>query len=156
MRCCFAARLHCAGLSLGRVIKENELPPRTRSSCRAIERGATRLAKSMVQRYLIAALGFAVAAAWLGVGLAKGLECLVAFLLTSLVVSVVQARRRVLERSRRRRPTTSAHRHARRRTVTEGHERRSSRHPERRPRLSATVYDDDDSVGWPQLADRYR
>src|SRR5581483_1951100 len=35
--------------------------------------------KSLAQRYLIAAIGFAAAAVWLGVGLVKGLECLLAF-----------------------------------------------------------------------------
>ena len=60
--------------------------------------------KLLVERYLIGALGFAAAALWLGVGLVKGLECLLAFLLTVLVVVVVQGRQRVVERGRAGRP----------------------------------------------------
>ena len=114
------------------------------------------MAKSMVQRYLIAALGFAAASVWLGVGLMRGLECLLAFLLTSLAVAVLQARRRVLERSRTRRSPASDHRHRRRRTVVEPRDGRYARRPELRPRRFPTVYDDDGTADWPRLADRYR
>ena len=111
----------------------------------------------MMQRYLIGALGFAVAAVWLGVGLTKGMECLLAFLLTTLVVSVVQSRRRAIARSRGRRSTASEHRRSRRRTVAPTGERRYSPHPEFRPRPSPTVYDDDAyDNDWPRLADRYQ
>ena len=52
--------------------------------------------KRLVQRYLIAAIGFVVAAVWLGVALSSGLECLLAFLLTLVVVTAVQRRQRVV------------------------------------------------------------
>ncbi len=111
----------------------------------------------MMQRYLIGALGFAVAAVWLGVGLTKGMECLLAFLLTTLIVSVVQVRRRAVARSRGRRSTTSDPRDGRRRAVAEHGERRHSSRPELRPRPSPAVYDDDAfDDDWPRLADRYR
>lgn len=100
--------------------------------------------KSLVQRYLIAAVGFCVAAAWFGVALERGLECLLAFLLTLLVVTVVQRRRRV------------AQRHVRHREAADPGARRQSRRPPPHSRPSRTLYDDENDGGdWPRLAERH-
>ena len=102
--------------------------------------------KSLVQRYLIATLGFAAAAVWLGVGLTKGLECLLVFLLTSLVAAVRQRRQLAVERGNG---------HSRRRAVPDARDRRPPRHSGSRSRPLQTLYDDDaDSDDWPQLAER--
>ena len=102
--------------------------------------------KSLVQRYLIATLGFAAAAVWLGVGLTKGLECLLVFLLTSLVAAVRQRRQLAVGRG---------HEHDRRRAVPDTRDRQHPRHSASRARPSRTLYDDEaDSGDWPQLAER--
>lgn len=112
--------------------------------------------KSLVERYLIGALGFAAAALWLGVGLIKGLECLLAFLLTCLVVTVVQRRQFVAERNHADR-VARGNGHSRSRGGGAAHrpdERHAGRtvsrsRPSRRP-----VYDDDaDSGDWPLPAE---
>ena len=111
--------------------------------------------KSLVERYLIAALGFAAAALWLGVGLSKGLECLLAFLLTLLVVAVVQRRQFVAERNHARaargnghsrsRGGGAAHRPNERHATGTGSRARPSRRP---------VYNDDaERVDWPLFAE---
>ena len=113
--------------------------------------------KSLVERYLIGALGFAAAALWFGVGLIKGLECLLAFLLTCLVVTVVQRRQLVAERNHAHR-VARGNGHSRSRGGGAAHrpdERHTGRtmsgpRPSRRP-----VYDDDAMRGdWPQFAER--
>lgn len=59
----------------------------------------------VAQRYLIALGAFLVAAAWTGVGLTKGLECLVVFSSVYVVSAAVQARRAAAAaRGSRRRP----------------------------------------------------
>ena len=108
-----------------------------------------------MQRHLIAALGFAAAAVWLGVGLVKGLECLLAFLLTSLVVAVVQRRRLVAERSHAHR-AAGGHGHGRSRGVTDRRDMRPAGHSASRSRPSRPLYDDEgDSGDWPRLAERH-
>lgn len=57
--------------------------------------------KALAQRYAVAAMAFAAAAVWLGVGVVSGLECLLAFLVTSVAMDAVQRRNRVQERRRR-------------------------------------------------------
>jgi hypothetical protein len=112
--------------------------------------------KSLVERYLIGALGFAAAALWLGVGLIKGLECLLAFLLTCLVVTVVQRRQLVAERNHAHRVPRGSERGAARRggAALRPDERHAGRtvsrsRPSRRP-----VYDDHAERGdWPQSAE---
>lgn len=109
--------------------------------------------KSLVQRYLIATLAFATAAVWFGVGLTRGLECLLVFLLTSLVAAVMQRRQLVVERSHGHH-ATSGHRHGRRRAVPDARDRRHPKHSGARSRPSRTLYDDEaDSGDWPQLAE---
>ena len=109
---------------------------------------------SLVQRYLIAALVFVFAGVWLGVGLIKGLECLLAFLLALLVVAVVQRRQSVAERGRSHQAAGS-HRHDRGRRAADRRDERpagrsgSRSRPSRRP-----LYDDDaDSGDWPLPAE---
>jgi hypothetical protein len=103
--------------------------------------------KALVQRYLIATLGFAAAAVWLGVGLTRALECLLVFLLTSLVAGVRQRRQLVIERG---------HKRGRRRAVPEVRDRRQSRHSGSHSRPSRALYDDEaDSGDRPRLAERH-
>ena len=108
---------------------------------------------SLVQRYLLAAVVFVLAGVWLGVGLLKGLECLLAFLLALLVVAVVQRRQSVAERGRSQRAAGNR-RHDRSRPADRRDERPAGRsgspsRPSRRP-----LYDDDaDSGDWPLLAE---
>ena len=54
------------------------------------------------QRYVIAAVAFALAALWTGVGLVAGFECLLAFAVVALVVAAVQRRNDVAARTARR------------------------------------------------------
>ena len=107
---------------------------------------------SLVQRYLLAAVVFVLAGAWLGVGLIKGLECLLAFLIALLVVAVVQRRQSVAER----RSDRAAGGHPHRRSPR-GADRRNeppARNAAPRPRPTRPLYDDDaDSGDWPQLAE---
>jgi hypothetical protein len=63
------------------------------------------------QRYLFAAVAFAIAAVWTGVGLVSGFECLLVFGLAALGVAAVQRRNEVAaNRSRRARPARRAER----------------------------------------------
>jgi hypothetical protein len=58
-----------------------------------------------VQRYLFAAVAFAIAAVWTGVGLVSGFECLLVFGLAALAAAAVQRRHEVAaSRARRARP----------------------------------------------------
>ena len=104
--------------------------------------------KSLVQRYLIATLGFAAAAVWLGVGLTKGLECLLVFLLTSLVAAVRQRRQLAVER---------VHAQSRRRAVPDQRDQRHQpRHSGSRSRPLRTLYDDEAAGDdWPHLVERH-
>ena len=113
--------------------------------------------KWLVERYLIAAVGFAAAALWLGVGLVKGMECLLAFLLTLLVVAVVQRRQRVVERSRARRPAHSrGGSHSRVGGATDRRHERPVRRAGSRPRPSRPLYDDDaDGGDWSRLVEHW-
>lgn len=112
--------------------------------------------KRLVQRYLIAAVGFVVAAMWLGVGLSSGLECLLAFLLTLLVVTVVQRRQRVVARGGHAHRTASGHRHAHRSEAADRGDRRYPPRSSTRSRPSRPVYDDEADAGdWPRLAERH-
>ena len=109
---------------------------------------------SLVERYLIGALGFAAAALWLGVGLINGLECLLAFLLTSLVVAVVQRRRLVAERSHAHRAARGDS-HGRSRATANRRDRRPAGHAASRSRPSRPPrHDDTDSGDWPPLVER--
>jgi hypothetical protein len=57
------------------------------------------------QRYLFAAVAFAIAAVWTGVGLVSSFECLLVFGLAALAVAAVQRRHEVAaNRARRARP----------------------------------------------------
>jgi hypothetical protein len=51
-----------------------------------------------MQRYLIAAIAFAAAAVWTGLGLASAFECLLVFLIAVLVVAALQRRSDVAAR----------------------------------------------------------
>jgi hypothetical protein len=104
--------------------------------------------KRITQRYLIAAGVFAVAALLSGVGLVSGFECLLAFVVTSLVVGVVQRRQLAAEDPRSVRPRSRSRRRPR------AAESRDSRRSVPRSRPSRVVYDDEvEAVEWPQLAD---
>lgn len=98
----------------------------------------------MVQRYAVALVAFAVAAAWTGLPLANAFECLLAFTLTSLVVGIVQGRGAVAERSRGRRARPAA-----KRERTRGYE-----HSTWVPRPHSRLYDGD-TDDWPQPAERW-
>jgi hypothetical protein len=130
-----------------RILLDPELGPPT--DRRAEEDGGL---KRLMQRYLIASAAFAVAALILGVGLARGLECLVAFALTSLVVNGVQRRQMVNERSRVGRSDADR---SRGRTPTRSAERsrKSAGRSPSHPRTRGTQGDDTRSGDWPQLAD---
>jgi hypothetical protein len=105
--------------------------------------------KQVLQRYLIASGGFAVAAMMSGVGLVSGFECLLAFVFTSLVVGVVQRRQLAAEGGRSVRPRSRSRR--RPRAVDSRDSRRSA--PRSRP--SRVVYDDEvEAVEWPERANR--
>lgn len=105
----------------------------------------------VVQRYLIAAIAFAVAALATGVGLVSAFECLLVFVLASLGVAVVQAR------------SVAAERRASRSVRGRSHDRRAAGGREQRGRHEHAVspsrarrqpYDDDaDSGEWPRLAE---
>lgn len=105
------------------------------------------MARSVIERYLVAAFAFLAAAAWLGVGLENGFACLFAFVLTFQAVRVYQRRSDVRSRrapSRRQRPT----RHEP--PSVEGREMpapvNSGRDPAKR---SSQLYDGDrDGIGW--------
>jgi hypothetical protein len=111
--------------------------------------------KSLVERYLIGAIGFAAAALWLGVGLINGLECLLAFLLTLLVVAVVQRRRLVAERSHAHR-AARGHAYGGSGATVNRRDRRPAGHAASRSRPSRPPRHDDDadSGDWPPLVER--
>jgi hypothetical protein len=91
------------------------------------------------QRYLFAAVAFAIAAVWTGVGLVSGFECLLVFALAALTVAAVQRRNEVAaNRARRTRPARRAERRR---------ERPSTAWPAR-PR----PYDDGASDDWQRAA----
>jgi hypothetical protein len=107
--------------------------------------------KSLVQRYAIAAVGFAAAAVWLGVGLVKGLECLLAFLFVSLVVTFVQRRQFVVERRHARRARTAPAGFRRQDRADDGRARRHARGSDPSPWPKRSLYDDEtDSGEWPR------
>lgn len=56
------------------------------------------MARSLAERYLVAATAFVAAAAWLGVGLENGLACLVVFVLALQAVRAYQRRSNVRSR----------------------------------------------------------
>jgi hypothetical protein len=112
--------------------------------------------KRLVQRYLIAAIGFVVAAVWLGVALSSGLECLLAFLLTLVVVTAVQRRQRVVAHGGHPHRTAGGHRHARRREPADPGGRPYPRHSPSRSGPSRPLYDDEAAGGdRPRLAERH-
>ena len=91
------------------------------------------------QRYLFAAVAFAIAAVWTGVGLVSGFECLLVFGLAALGAAALQRRQEVAaSRARRVRP---ARRGERRRG-------RSASEWPARPR----AYDDGASDDWQRAA----
>ena len=103
----------------------------------------------VVQRYLIASGGFAVALLLTGVGFLSGFACLLVFALTSLVVGAVQRRRLVAERGRAVRPGAGR---SRGRPLSV--DSRDSPRSTARPRPSRVVHADQrEGVEWPQLAD---
>ena len=105
---------------------------------------------SLAQRYLIAAVVFVLAGAWLGVGLIKGLECLVAFLLALLVAAVVQRRQSVVER--RSEQAAAGHRHRRSQPGADRRNERPAGHaPPRSRRSRRPLYDDVAESDWPLL-----
>jgi len=107
--------------------------------------------KSLAQRYLIAAIGFAAAAVWLGVGLVKGLECLLAFLLVSLIVAVVQQRQVAVERRHVRHAMSAPASTRRREQRDEARDRRRARRSQSSPWPSRSLYvDEADSGEWPR------
>lgn len=68
------------------------------------------MARSVAERYLVAATAFVAAATWLGVGLTNGLACLFVFVLALQAVRAYQRRsgsRRPRAGSRRERPSRS-------------------------------------------------
>jgi len=101
---------------------------------------------SLLQRYLIAAIAFAMAAVWLGVGLVKGLECLLAFLLASLIVAVVQRRQAVIGRRDTRRATISEAK-IHRPQAADARERRRTTRSDPPPWPSRSLYDDEANSG---------
>jgi hypothetical protein len=105
--------------------------------------------KRVVQRYLIASVAFAAAAAWFGVSLVSGFVCLLASVGVSLAVGVVQRRQLVAGSGRARRTDTSR---ARRRPLRANVKRERRSRP--RPAPRRVLYDDEAQGGdWPQLAD---
>jgi uncharacterized membrane protein YhiD involved in acid resistance len=107
----------------------------------------------LVQRYLIAAVVFVFAGVWLGVGLIKGLECLLAFLLALLVAAVVQRRQSVAERGRSQRAGSRRHDRSRR-TANRRDDRPAGRSGSRSRPSPRPLYDDNaDSGDWPLLAE---
>jgi hypothetical protein len=106
--------------------------------------------KAVGQRYAIAAVGFAAAAVWLGVGLVKGLECLLAFVSVSLIVAVVQRRRVVPVRRQMRLAVRSASDVRRRRRADDAREQRRAKRAEPSPWPKRSRYEDEgDSGEWP-------
>jgi len=90
-----------------------------------------------VERNLVAAAAFAVAAVLVGVPVIGGLACLLAFGLAALVVRAVQRRRAVVHAGRVRpapRPATA-------------------RPQATRPRPPRVVVDDSESYGWPRIVE---
>ena len=66
------------------------------------------MARSVAERYLVAAIAFVAAATWFGVGLEDGFACLLAFVLALQAVRLYQRRSSVRSRrapSRRERPS---------------------------------------------------
>ena len=138
-----------------RFVKEEEMRPRTLVLLPGQRSRRRRSLKSLVERYLIGALGFAAAALWLGVGLIDGLECLLAFLLTSLVVAVVQRRRLVAERSHAHRAARGDS-HGRSRATVIRRDGRPAGHAASRSRPSLPPrHDAADSGDWPLPAERW-
>ena len=97
------------------------------------------MVKQVAQRYLVAAVVFAIAVVWTGIGLTAAFESLLAFTLAYVATAAVQRRRAVAhDRSRR--------------------SRSRSRSSASRPRREhAGVYDDEagGEADWPQLAERW-
>jgi uncharacterized membrane protein YhiD involved in acid resistance len=108
----------------------------------------------LVQRYLIAAVVFVLAGVWLGVGVIKGLECLLAFLLALLVGAVVQRRQSVAERGRSQLAADSRRHDRSRRAADRPDEKPAGRSGSRSRPSHRHLYDDDaDSGDWPLLAE---
>lgn len=97
------------------------------------------MAKRTAQRYLVAAIGFAIALVWTGTAFVAGFECLLVFSVVYLAAAVVQHRRAAKLRRRER----------------AGRDHELARRTRSRTR-SPSVYDDDaaDTGAWPQLAGR--
>ena len=101
---------------------------------------------SLLQRYVIAAIAFVLAVVWLGVGLMRGLECLLVFLLVSLIVAVVQRRQAVVVRRDSRR-AIGAEAKVRRPEAAAVRERRHARRSESPPWPSRSLDDGDGGRG---------
>jgi hypothetical protein len=68
----------------------------------------------VVQRYLVAAVAFAIALVWTGVSFTAGLKCLLAFTVVYAAAAAVQQRRLVQDRRAARRPERRMSRPSRR------------------------------------------
>jgi hypothetical protein len=105
------------------------------------------VARSVAERYLVAAFSFVAAATWLGVGLANGLACLLVFVLALQAVRLYQRR----SSARSRRAPSRRGRPSRYEPSPEEKERplpATSRRDRNRP--SGRVYDGGrDEIGWP-------
>ena len=108
--------------------------------------------RSIVQRHLIATAVFAAAAVWTGVALVSALECLLSFVLVSVLVRAVQRRRLVAERGRARR-SAAGRSHGRRPGMFEAEERPSAGGSVSRAKPSRVLYDAERG-DWPLLAER--
>ena len=107
------------------------------------------MVKNMTQRYTVAAVAFALAAAWTGAGVSRALECLLVFVVANLAMARYQRRQtatRRVQRSRSHRPSARPRRE------------RDELPVPRTQRVRPAVYDADDQsdVGaWPALAERW-
>lgn len=105
------------------------------------------MARSVAERYLVAAFAFMATATWLGVGLTSGFTCLLVFVLAFQAVRLYQRR----GGSRSQRAGSRRERPSRYQPLT-GEETElllpePSGHG--RSRLSDRVYDGDQESGWP-------
>jgi hypothetical protein len=139
-------------LSGGVAGQEETARPRRGSQPRVEVRRRT--IKSLAQRYAIAAVGFAAAAVWLGVGLVKGLECLLAFVSVSLLVAVFQRRGVVAKRRQMRLAVRPASNLRRRRRADDARDQRRAKRAELSPWPKRSRYEDEvDSGEWPWRAE---
>jgi hypothetical protein len=113
------------------------------------------VARSVAQRYLVAAFAFTAAATWLGVSVTGGFACLFVFVIAFQAVRVYQRRRRAgARRARSRRESVyiydppSAEAQGLSRPVAQGHGR---------PQRSGRLYDGArESAGWPVVSEATR